>query len=148
MRIVDSDFSNQILKSIENKISNIYFFSHIAVVELKEGVHFDLSNAEMIINELNFYFGNHKPYGVIANRVNSYSVDLINTPSYKEKAKNLYAYGVVGHDHASKMNAIMENDFCASEKVDYNNIYEAINRVNNKVKNSSSISKLCKYHQI
>lgn len=140
MKITESDFSNQILKTAQNQIGNIFFFNHIAVVELSEGVHFDSTNAPLIIDELVSYFGDNQPYGVVANRVNSYSVDLLNTPLYKEKAKNLYAYGVVGHDLAGKMNAEMENDFCVSEKVDYDNIYEAINRVYSKVKNSDSFS--------
>ncbi len=140
MKITESDFSNQIIKFVENKLGNIFFFNHIAVVELHEGIHFDINNAPMVIDELNSYFGDNQPYGVVANRINSYSVDLLNTPSYREKAKNLYAYGVVGHDLASKMNAELENDFCLSEKVDYDNIYEAINTVYNKLKTSNFFS--------
>ena len=140
MKIIESDFANQIIKFVENQLGNIFFFNHVAVVELKEGIHFDLSNAAMIIDELNSYFGSSQPYGVVANRINSYSVNLIETPQYKEKAKNLYAYGVVGHDLAGKMNAEMENDFCTSQKVDFDNIYEAINKVYEKVKNSGSFT--------
>lgn len=140
MKIIESDFSNQILKFVQTPPGNIFFFNHIAVVELNEGIHFNIDNAPLIIDELVSYFGETQPYGVIANRVNSYSVDLLHTPSYKERAKNLYAYGVVGHDLAGKMNAEMENDFCVSEKVDYDNIYDAINKVYSKVKNSGLFS--------
>ncbi|PQV50584.1 hypothetical protein CLV33_102448 [Jejuia pallidilutea] len=140
MRILESDFSNQIIEFVQNKLGNIFFFNHIAVVELNEGIHFDVNNAPLIIDELKSYFGETKPFGVVANRVNSYSVDLLSTPTYREKVSNLKAYGVVGHDLASKMNATMENDFCISEKVDYDTIYDAINYVYNRVKNSSLFS--------
>lgn len=140
MKILESDFSNQIVEFVQNKLGNIFFFNHIAVVELNEGVHFSMNNASVIINELKTYFGENKPFGVVANRVNSYSVDLLDTPKYREEVKNLKSYGVVGHDAASKMNATMENDFCASEKVDYDSIYDAINQVYNKVKNSNLFS--------
>lgn len=140
MKVTESDFSNQIIKFVENKLGNIFFFNHVAVVEINEGIHFDINNAPLIIDELVSYFGEKQPYGVVANRVNSYSVELLNTPLFKERAKNLYAYGVVGHDLAGKMNAEMENDFCASEKVDYDNIYDAINKIYNKVKNSGLFS--------
>lgn len=139
MTIIESDFSNQIVEFVQNKLGNIFFFNHIAVVELNEGVHFNLKNAPMIIDELKAYFGN-KPFGVVANRVNSYSVDLLDTPKYRQEVKNLQSYGVVGHNLASKMNANMENDFCAAEKVDYDSIYDAINHVYNKVKNSEFFS--------
>ena len=133
MKITESYFSEQILKFVHNKIGSIFFLNQIAVVELNEGVHFDTKNAPLIIDELVSYFGDTR-YGVISNRVNSYSVDLIHTSAYRERAKNLSAYGVVGHDLAGKMNAEIENDFCASNKVDYNNIYEAIIQVYNKVR--------------
>jgi hypothetical protein len=140
MRILESDFSNQIIEFVQNKLGSIFFFNHIAVVELNEGIHFNVNNAPLIIDELKSYFGETKPFGVVANRVNSYSVDLLSTPTYREKVSNLKAYGVVGHDLASKMNATMENDFCISEKVDYDTIYDAINYVYNRVKNSSLFS--------
>ncbi|MFI1773543.1 hypothetical protein [Thalassobellus citreus] len=136
MKIIESDFSNQILKFVQNQLGNIFFFNHIAVVELNEGVHFDINNSSLIIDELNSYFGESKPYGVIANRINSYSVNLLDTPLFKKRAKNLYAYGVVAHDLASKMNAEMENDFCLSTKVNYDTINEAIDNVYNKIKKS------------
>jgi len=140
MKIVESDFSDQILKTVKKSLGDIFFFNHIAVVELKEGVHFDISNASIIIDEFLYYFGASQPYGVIANRINSYSVNLLQTSLYREKAKNLLAYGVVGHDLAGKISAEMENDFCASEKVDYDNLYEAINSVYSKIKNSGLFS--------
>ncbi|WP_396601291.1 hypothetical protein [Algibacter sp. R77976] len=140
MKIVESDFSDQIIKFVKNQLGNIFFFNHIAVVELHEGIHFDKSNAHVIINELNSYFGNSQPYGVIANRINSYSINLLETTLYKKLAKNLFAYGVVGHDLPSKMNAEIESGFCSSEKVDYDTISEAINTVYNKIKNSGAFT--------
>ena len=140
MRVIESDFSNQIIEFVQNKLGNIFFFNHIAVVELNEGIHFSMKNASLILDELKSYFGETRPFGVIANRVNSYSVDLLDAPKYREKIKNLQSYGVVGHDAASKMNATIENDFCVSEKVDYDTIYDAINHVYNKVKSSELFS--------
>lgn len=140
MKILETDFSDQIIKFVENKLGNIYFSNHLAVVELNEGIHFDMSNAHIIFDELNSYFGSSRPYGVIANRINSYSINLIETPLYKKLAKNLFAYGVVGHDLPSKMNAEIESGFCSSEKVDYDTISEAINTVYNKIKNSGAFT--------
>lgn len=141
MKITDSEFSSQILKSIQNSIGNVYFFNHIAVVEINEGVHFDANNSPLIIDEIVSYFGNEQPYGIVSNRVNSYSVSLVDTPIYRVNAKNLCAYGVVGHDLASKMNAEMESSFCAAKyNIYHESIYEAINTVYNRVKNSGYFS--------
>ncbi|MFL1012682.1 hypothetical protein [Flavisericum labens] len=136
MKIIESNFANQILKTVKNNLGNIFFFEHIAVVELDEGVHFDMNNSALIIDELLRYFGSSKPYGVIANRINSYSINLMDTPIFRRQAKNLRAYGVIGHDLAGKMNAEVENSFCISEKVDYDTVPEAIIKVSEKIKNT------------
>jgi len=134
MKIVNSDFADQILFFVHNQLGKIFFFNHVAVVELDEGIHFNINNADIIINELKKYFA-ERPFGVIANRINSYSVDLLDTPRYKEKVKNLKAYGVVGHNLAAKMNAEIENDFCEAAKVDFEDLNEAVYKVYEKVKN-------------
>ena len=136
MTIIESDFKDQILAFVQNKLANIFFFNHIAVVEIKEGVHLNIKNAEVVIDEIKTYFGTSKPYGIVANRINSYSVDLLDAPKYKSKFKNLKAYGVVGHNEAAKMNARMESSFCVCGKVDYDSVYDAVNQVYHRVKSS------------
>ncbi|MFD0836012.1 hypothetical protein ACFQ0I_09570 [Mariniflexile aquimaris] len=134
MTILDSEFVNHILKTSKINLGIIYFFEHIAIIEFNEGVHIDINNASEIIEELNAFFGPSKPYGVIANRINSYSVKLLDAKLILYQAKNLCAYAVVGHNSASKMNAEIENMFCNATKINYDNIYEAISSVNSRVK--------------
>ncbi|SFD35324.1 hypothetical protein [Algibacter pectinivorans] len=140
MKLIQSEFSEQIKKFVENEVGYIYFFNHIAVIEINEGIHLDITNAHKITDELNSYFEETKPYGVVANRINSYSVNLVHIPLIKKMAKNLYAYGVVGHDLAGKMNAAIENDFCKADKVEYDSLFDAVNSIYQRVKNSSFYS--------
>ncbi|MFD1162081.1 hypothetical protein [Hwangdonia seohaensis] len=140
MRIIESEFSNHIIKSVQKDLGNIYFFNHIAVVEFNEGVHVDIDNSKEIFDEINTYFGTAKPFGVIANRVNSYSVKLLDADLFRKKVKNLCSYAVVSYNLAGKMNAEIENSFCLSENISYNSIKEAINNVYGKVKTSTSFS--------
>jgi hypothetical protein len=67
MKITDTQFSDQILKFVDNALGNIFFFNHVAVVEIHEGMHFNIKNASLIINEFTSYFGQSQPYGVVAN---------------------------------------------------------------------------------
>ena len=134
MKLIESEISNHILKIKEKELGTIFFFNHIAVVEFNEGVHIDINNSIDFFDEFKSYFGESRPFGVIANRIYSYSVKLMDTELFRNQAKNLCAYGVVGHNPASKMNARVENTFCISEKIDYDTLYEAINSVYNKVK--------------
>ncbi len=140
MKIIESDFSNQIIKSVHKDIGNIFFFNDIVIIEFNEGVHVDINNSVEVFNEIKSYFGAARPFGVIANRINSYSVKLLDANLFREKVKNLSAYGVVGYNLAGKMNAEIENNFCLSENVNYDCIREAINNVSNKVKNDTLFS--------
>ena len=135
MKIIESDLSNHIIKTAEKELGNLYFFNHVAVIEFNEGTHVDINNSSEIFEELKSYFGVSRHFGVVANRINSYSVNLLDTPLFREQAKNLCAYAVVGHNAASKMNAQIENGFCLSENINYDNVYEAIDNVYSKVKN-------------
>ncbi|MBP0902200.1 hypothetical protein ACFSKN_04835 [Mariniflexile gromovii] len=115
------------------KLGDIYFFHNFAVIEFNEGVHIDIYNSDQIFEELDYYYGNSKPFGVIANRVNSYSVNLMDLDLFRKKLKNLCAYAVVGHNLASKMNAEIENTFYKKGKINYDSLHAAFEAVNNKL---------------
>ena len=134
MKIIESEISNHIVKTKKKELGTIFFFNHIAVIEFNEGVHIDINNSISFFDEFKSYFGDSRPFGIITNRIHSYSVKLMDADLFRNKAKNLCAYGVVGHNPASKMNANIENNFCISDKVDYDTLYEAIDSVYNKVK--------------
>ena len=136
MKITESNVAHQIAKAIHTDLGNIYFFNHIAVIELNEGVHIEVENSNMIIDELINYFGNSRPFGIVANRVYSYSVNLMDVNHFRSQVKNLSSYAVVGHNAASLMNAEIENNFCKREKINYDNIYEALDKVYSHVKTS------------
>ncbi len=140
MKIIESDFSNYIIKSKQKELGSIFFFNHIAVIEFNEGVHIDINNSSEIFDELKTYFGDSRPFGVVANRVNSYSVKLLDIDLFRQKAKNLRGYAVVGHNKASKMNAEIENKFCLSDKINYDTIHEAMNSIYSEVKKDILLS--------
>ncbi len=134
MRVSESNVADQVLKYIEKKLGVIYFFNHLAVIEFNHGAHIDIESSEEFFDELKQYFGSSRPFGVLANRVNSYSVKLIDIELFRSKAKNVCAYGVVGYDRASKMNAEIENNFCETPNINYDNFYEALEGVYSRVK--------------
>jgi len=133
MKITNSNLSKQILKIVETKLGNIHFFDSVAVIELKEGIHFNLENAEIIIDELKRYYGIKTPFSIVSNRVNSYSIDVVKLMEFKRKIKNLAGYAVVGHNAASKMNAELENLYCKTNTIYHTNINDAFNYVKQKV---------------
>ncbi len=134
MTVLESNIADHIVKSVEKELGNIYFFNHIAVIEFNEGVHIDINSSAEFFDELKTTFGDSRPFGVVTNRIHSYSVKLMDIDLFRAKVKNLSGYAVVGHNSASLMNAEIENNFCERTKVNFDNLYEAMDVVYNEVK--------------
>jgi hypothetical protein len=140
MTIIDSNVGSQILKQEQSEAGILHFFNHIAVVEFYEGLHVDLISGRKIINDLMNYFGTTKPFGLIANRVNSYSISLLETTEVKSIFPNMVAYGVVSHNEAGRMNALIESSFCSSKDISFDNLYEGLDAVYSRVINKLTTS--------
>ena len=134
MSIADPNIAKHILKEVKTEAGMLYFFNHVAVVEFNESIHVDLISARDTIHKLVNYFGQSRPFGLIANRVNSYSISLLDVQDIKPALPNMVAYGVVSHDHASKMGAELENGFCESQQIHFKDLYECLNSVYGRVK--------------
>ena len=136
MTITNSTVALNIVKKSKSKAGTLYFFDHFAVVEFNEGVHVDLSSAKDTIYDLMNYFGESRPFGLIANRVNSYSISLLDAQEIKTALPNLAAYGVVSHNHASNMNAKIEDSFCETQMIHFNDLHECLDSIYHRVKQS------------
>ena len=133
MTITNSNVAQQIVKQEQSDAGTIHFFNHIAVVEFKEGIHADLITGRHLLDAIMTYFGNSKPFGIVANRINSYSIALLETQEVRSIFPNLMAYGIVSHDAAGRMNADIESQFCTSENISFNNLYEGLDTVYKRV---------------
>jgi hypothetical protein len=140
MTITNSNVAQQIIKQEQSEAGTIHFFNHIAVVEISEGIHADLQSGRKILDSIMSYFGNSKPFGIVANRINSYSIALLETAEVRSIFPNLVAYGIVSHDEAGRMNADIESQFCSSDNISFNNIYEGLDTVYTRVINRMSLS--------
>nr|WP_321235614.1 hypothetical protein [uncultured Psychroserpens sp.] len=140
MTIVNSNVASQIVKQEQSEAGTLHFFNHIAVVEFNEGIHANLTSGRQMIHDLIEYFGNVKPFGIVANRVNSYSIALLETAEIRSIFPNLTAYGIVSHNEAGRMNAEIESQFCASENISFDNLYEGLDTVYKRVMTKLSVS--------
>ena len=134
MKTLDSNILHQVTDVFQSDLGKLYFFNHIAVVEFNEGVHVTIESTSELLYELVNHFGTIRPFGLVANRVNSYSISPIDSEQIKSKLDNLVAYGVVSSSWAGEMNCEIENDFCKSADIHYKSLYEALVGVFSKVK--------------
>lgn len=140
MTITQSNVATHIVKHTQSKVGSIHFFNHIAVMEFYEGVHLDLISFVDTKNEIIDYFGTTKPFGLVCNRVNSYSIDLLDIEKVPPLMPNMVAYGIVTHNEAGRMNAVIESNFCKSNDISFDNLYEGLDTVYQRVKRNIKIS--------
>lgn len=133
MEVLKTVYSNYIQKTTNLESGILYFFEDLAIIEFAEGAHIDKEFASEIFDALTIYYGGGKPFGLISNRVNSYSIKLLDFASIKQNISNLLAYGVVGYNAASKMNAELENSFCVSNNIHYHTLEDAITTVKTRL---------------
>ena len=136
MTISKSNVSPLIIERIETRLGMLYFLEHIAIIEFNEGIHVDFKSFGETIEDIKSFYGNTKPFGLIANRVNSYSIELIDSSLVKSNLINMVAYGVVSHNEAGRMNAEIENSFCTTHNISFDNLYEALDAISHRVNKS------------
>ncbi|SHH48278.1 hypothetical protein [Winogradskyella jejuensis] len=128
MSIIEFENCPELIDYQEIKLGKLYFFKSFVVSEFDEGVHITFDNfqeATKLIN--NFY--NEKPYGFIANRTNSYSIDLNDAKRFNESFPYLKAYAVVCNTLFGRGIFEVENQFFTFNRQIFKTIEDAINWV-------------------
>ncbi|WP_430468025.1 hypothetical protein [Winogradskyella ouciana] len=133
MTIANSNVASQIVKQTQSDVGTVHFFDHLAVVEFNEGTHIDLKSVRQTLDDVLNHFGYSKPFGIIANRVNSYSISLLDIKDARATLPNLTAYGIVSYNSATRMNAEIESSFCEWNDICFNNLYEGLDTIHKRV---------------
>ena len=134
MSISESNLASLIVKQSKSNVGIVHFFNQIAVIEFNEGTHIDLVSVNDTLRDILNYFGRSKPFGIVANRVNSYSISLLDIKDARQKLPNLTAYGIVSYNNATRMNAEIESSFCEWKDICFNNLHESLDTIYKRVK--------------
>lgn len=132
MTVLNSKLKDHVKDTYALDIGTLHFLENIAIVEFNHGLHITIENSKSIFSHIEKYF-NHNTFGLIANRVNSYSIHPLDMQRIREVYPNLGAYAVVATDKASKMSAEIENSFCQTHDINFDNLYEAVEMVNQRL---------------
>ncbi|NQX78692.1 hypothetical protein [Gilvibacter sp.] len=90
-------------------LGNIYFYDQLIITEFNEGVNISYVTGIQLLMECLKHIG-PKPFIIISNRVNSYSVQP-NDYKYLERVPNLNGIAIVAKDSVSAANAMLESKF-------------------------------------
>ncbi|NND52436.1 MAG: hypothetical protein HKN54_08515 [Flavobacteriaceae bacterium] len=139
MKVLESNLKNHVIKSVSHDIGDLHFFNHFAIIEFSEGQHVTLEASIKLLDNIQNYFGDARSFGIISNRVNSYSMQPMDVVKAKERFTNLAGYGVVANSSPGRLSAHIEDTFCTTQNIKFNNLYEAVETINSRVKAAENI---------
>lgn len=92
------------------KLGTIYLYQNFLLAEFNEGADITFKN----FDELAFLIKTHfedRPFGFIANRINSYSINLNDAKVFNETFKNLKAYAIIVYSNLTERIIEIESHF-------------------------------------
>lgn len=110
MSITESPLSNGLIAHKEINLGNLYFFKTFLVAEYHEGIRLDFESFNEAQEVILSHFGNSE-YGYVANRINSYCINITDAPLFNSTLKNLKAHATVTYNSFSDMNFELESYF-------------------------------------
>ena len=140
MLVINSEIFRKVEKTYHLPVGDLYFFENIAVMQINEGEHASLKSSQYFLKKIyDFYETKNKPYGYISNRVNKYSVEVLDYQKHTDLLPNLSIYGIVAYSQFDSMNIDIEKQFCKMPVSSFNDLDKAYKYVNNYIVNKSNI---------
>ena len=121
-----TDISN--LEGLHEKefgIGSIFFNDTYVITNFSEGVDINHNNFENVGNYIKSHFKG-KNFGYIANRENSYSINLTQANIFNEAFPNLKAYAVVAYNPITEKVFEIEDRFFAFNRKSFRSLDSAI----------------------
>ncbi len=115
------------------KLGNVHLFKNYIITEFDEGADITFENFTDLSKILKIHFRD-EPFGFIANRVNSYALDINEAELYHKTFPNLKAYAVVAYKPLTHHIFEIENLFFKFNRKAFDNLENAIDWVNSELK--------------
>ena len=106
-----------------SEIGTVYIYERIIVTEFNEGVNVSYTTGFNLLVAVLKHIGN-KPYTIISNRINSYSVQPTDY-KFLERIPNLKGIAIVAKDAISSANAMLEAKFFTKSFAVFNDLRSA-----------------------
>ena len=107
------------------KLGKVYLFDNYVITEFNEGVDINFDNFNEVTEIIKKQFDD-KPFGFIANRLNSYSINLTDASEFNSNFPNLKAYAIVVYNSLTQRVFEIENHFFKFNRQAFKSIEQAI----------------------
>ena len=119
------DSKNKKYKLYTTKIGDLCFFDNYVITFFNEGVDIDFDNFIEVGHLIKEHF-KERPFGYIANRKYSYSINLNDADLFNEAFPNLKAYAIVVYNSLTERVFEIENHFFKFNRKAFKTIEDAI----------------------
>ncbi|GAK94278.1 hypothetical protein JCM19298_1406 [Nonlabens ulvanivorans] len=121
------------MKTVDLQFGEFQFYPEVIIGKIKEGIHFDMSKNEELVQIATEHYGIDMPLSYISLRENDYSIDpLVHTNN--SKFENLCGIAIVEKRHQGNSTATLESKFFKPGKlIAFQDIEEAIVWTNQEV---------------
>jgi hypothetical protein len=107
------------------KLGRVYLSANFMITEFREGVDINFDNFDEVTAFIKLHFEN-RPFGFIADRTNSYSIDLKDSTKFNSSFPNLKAYAVVVYKTITERVFEIENHFFKFNRSSFKDLEHAI----------------------
>lgn len=122
------NLNSQDFEAHDIKLGRVYLTTNFMITEFKEGVDINFDNFDEVAELIKVYFKN-KPFGFIANRTNSYAIDLKDASRFNITFPNLKAYAVVAYKTITERVFEIENHFFNFNRSSFKDLGDAVHWV-------------------
>ncbi|AXO79427.1 hypothetical protein DZC78_03180 [Olleya aquimaris] len=112
MKTINSQLAGQVKDVYLSKFGTFYILEDVIISEINEGEHLTIENAQELLNCIHIYYGKNKKFAYISNRVNNYSIEVLDYPKINQLLPNLELFAIISYSHFDKMNISIEKQFC------------------------------------
>lgn len=132
MTVLDSPLSKSVQATYCLGVGDFHFFNNFVVAEFKQGVYVSYNDFKEIFELAQEFYGTN-PVGFISNRVNSFSINLLDAIKYRQKANSFSGYAIVTYNHNTRRILAIEDYYFNIKRKRFNSLVDAAEWVNKKV---------------
>ena len=125
MKVDESTLFKQVQYSYNLVNGKVYFFENFFIMEINEGANVTYDNSKDLLELVDKHYGKDQRFGIISNRIHSYSSNLLDSDKFISHHKNAVGKAVVTYSANSSINFELEGHFCKLKRKEFKNLYEA-----------------------
>ncbi len=133
MQCSQLNLSESLIESFSIKNGKLSIFHNYCVLEIDEGTIVNFENSKDLLKHINHYYKDGRPFGIISNRTDSYSIDLSETHKFRTNKIQPVAKAVVTYNETSKRFIALENHFCKIKRQGFPSLEKAEEWILNEV---------------